>query len=281
MVTPDFVDYTVECDYTHSPRRIAVCTITMPPKKADASKAGTGDEGIISKDPPMRDGINIEDLNLPKSIVTRLAKGVLPPNTQIQGNAMLAMTKSATVFVNYLASHANEHAVQQNRRTLQTGDVFAALDELEFSDWKPRLEAELAKFNEIQSEKRNTYRKKLADKSGQGDDTQAGEGDEADHDSQGEAEGRMGRDGQPAAKKARLEPKSKSAGAKKGKAPGKQNEADQTADEEGEDDESQEEEDDEEDEEEGNSEPQEGEELEETQEKEAEDEALDNGEDSD
>lgn len=41
---------------------------------------------------------------MPKSIVTRLAKGVLPPNTQIQGNAMLAMTKSATVFVNYLAT---------------------------------------------------------------------------------------------------------------------------------------------------------------------------------
>lgn len=47
---------------------------------------------------------NQQDLNLPKSIVTRLAKGVLPANTQIQGNAMLAMTKSATVFVNYLAT---------------------------------------------------------------------------------------------------------------------------------------------------------------------------------
>jgi len=45
-----------------------------------------------------------QDLNLPKSIVTRLAKGVLPPNTQVQGNAMLATTKSATVFVNYLAT---------------------------------------------------------------------------------------------------------------------------------------------------------------------------------
>lgn len=41
---------------------------------------------------------------MPKSIVTRLAKGVLPPNTQIQGNAMLAMSKSATVFVNYVAT---------------------------------------------------------------------------------------------------------------------------------------------------------------------------------
>lgn len=48
--------------------------------------------------------VSIEDLTLPKSIITRLAKGVLPANTQIQANAVLAMSKSTTVFVNYLAS---------------------------------------------------------------------------------------------------------------------------------------------------------------------------------
>lgn len=46
----------------------------------------------------------VQDLNLPKSIVQRLAKGVLPPNTQIQKDALLAMSKSATVFVNYITS---------------------------------------------------------------------------------------------------------------------------------------------------------------------------------
>lgn len=47
---------------------------------------------------------NAQELQLPKSIITRLAKGVLPPNTQIQANAILAMTKSATVFINHLAN---------------------------------------------------------------------------------------------------------------------------------------------------------------------------------
>lgn len=51
-----------------------------------------------------RDTVAVEDLNLPKSIITRLAKGVLPPNTQIQANAILAMTKAATVFINHLAN---------------------------------------------------------------------------------------------------------------------------------------------------------------------------------
>lgn len=33
-----------------------------------------------------------------------MAKGVLPPNTQIQANAILALTKSATVFISHLAN---------------------------------------------------------------------------------------------------------------------------------------------------------------------------------
>lgn len=45
-----------------------------------------------------------KDLNLPRTMVQRLAKGVLPPNTQIQKDALLAISKSATVFVNYLTS---------------------------------------------------------------------------------------------------------------------------------------------------------------------------------
>lgn len=47
---------------------------------------------------------SLQDLALPKSIITRLAKGVLPSNTQIQANAILALTKSATVFISHLAN---------------------------------------------------------------------------------------------------------------------------------------------------------------------------------
>ncbi|TAQ88484.1 hypothetical protein B7494_g3204 [Chlorociboria aeruginascens] len=134
------------------------------------------------------------DLNLPKSIVTRLAKGVLPPNTQIQGNAMLAMSKSATVFVNYLASQANESTLSQNRKTINPADVFKALEDLEFPEFRPRLEAELARFMEIQADKRINYRKKAAADKATG---QAEEGDDE--------EGESHVEGQPAAKKARRE----------------------------------------------------------------------------
>ncbi|KAF7131341.1 hypothetical protein CNMCM5793_004455 [Aspergillus hiratsukae] len=44
------------------------------------------------------------DYLLPRSLTLRLAKSVLPPNTAIQKDAVLAIQKAATVFVSYLAS---------------------------------------------------------------------------------------------------------------------------------------------------------------------------------
>ncbi|KAJ4417084.1 hypothetical protein N0V82_006366 [Gnomoniopsis sp. IMI 355080] len=106
--------------------------------------------------------IPIEELQLPKSIITRLAKGVLPPNTQIQANAILAMTKSATVFINHLANAANEVTTLQNKKTIMPADVFRALDDIEYGFMRERVEAEFAKFNETQTTKRSAYRKKVA-----------------------------------------------------------------------------------------------------------------------
>ncbi|KAL6706451.1 hypothetical protein ACN47E_005390 [Coniothyrium glycines] len=135
----------------------------MPPRKSNVS-AISHDESPAPKPaskPKDDDGLSVEDLNLPKSIVQRLAKGVLPPNTQIQKDALLAMSKSATVFVNYLTSCAAEHAQRSGKKTVMPQDVFAAMTELEFAHMLPRLEAEVTKFTSIQADKRNTYRKKV------------------------------------------------------------------------------------------------------------------------
>ncbi|KAK8090062.1 hypothetical protein PG997_005023 [Apiospora hydei] len=97
-----------------------------------------------------------------KSIITRLAKGVLPPNTQIQANAILAMTKSATVFINHLASAANEQTLHSGKKTILPDDVFEALDQIEYGQFRDRLQAEFKKFNETRTTKRNTYRRRVA-----------------------------------------------------------------------------------------------------------------------
>ncbi|KAH6961417.1 hypothetical protein HG530_012678 [Fusarium avenaceum] len=127
------------------------------------------DKDKESKEP--KEHITIEDLTLPKSIITRLSKGVLPPNTQIQANAIMALSQSTTVFINYLASHANENTVNAGKKTISPADVFKALEETEFAFLKEPLEAEFAKFNAIQTEKRTSYRQKVRAKKSDGPDT--------------------------------------------------------------------------------------------------------------
>ncbi|KAM0322879.1 hypothetical protein ACHAQA_009220 [Verticillium albo-atrum] len=107
-----------------------------------------------------RDAVTIEDLTLPRSIITRLAKGVLPPNTQVQANAILALNKSAAVFVNYLATHANEHTLNAGKKTIDPTHVFKALEDTELSFLREPLEAEFAKYAQTKSEKRIDYRRR-------------------------------------------------------------------------------------------------------------------------
>lgn len=140
------------------------------PRKSAASAAAQ-EESVNAKAASKDDGLNIEDLNLPKSIVARLAKGVLPPNTQIQKDAVLAMSKSATVFVNYLTSHAAENAARSGKKTVMPQDVFEAMGQVEFDFFLPRLEAEVNKFTSIQADKRNTYRKKIREEKKAGTQT--------------------------------------------------------------------------------------------------------------
>ncbi|KAL9029737.1 MAG: hypothetical protein Q9196_002058 [Gyalolechia fulgens] len=138
------------------------------PRKSNISQVSvTGEEGTPAKE---KDGVNIEDLSLPRSMVQRLAKGVLPPNTQIQKDAITAMSKGATVFVNHIADKANEITLSTNRKTISPNAVLEALAECEFADFLPRVEAELKRFNEIATGKRNEYRRKVKEKEVGGND---------------------------------------------------------------------------------------------------------------
>ncbi|KAH7114237.1 histone-fold-containing protein [Dendryphion nanum] len=141
----------------------------MPARKSNVSAVSPEES---SKSVTKEDGLSVEDLNLPKSMVQRLAKGVLPPNTQIQKDALLAMSKSATVFVNYLTSYAADMAARSGKKTVMPKDIFDSLQELEFNGFVPRLEAEVDKFTSIRATKRNSYRKKIREekKAGTGKD---------------------------------------------------------------------------------------------------------------
>ncbi|KAI4729239.1 histone-fold-containing protein [Aureobasidium sp. EXF-10728] len=134
----------------------------MPGRKSNLSTVTNGDEeSPAPTGRAAREGSSVEDLSLPRTMISRLAKGVLPPNTSIHKDALLALSKSCTVFVNFLASNSNEYAQLGGKKTIQPADVIAALKENEFEHFIPRLEAELKKYNTVQCDKRNSYRRKI------------------------------------------------------------------------------------------------------------------------
>ena len=94
----------------------------------------------------------------------------MPPNTSIQKDALLALTKAASVFISYLASHANELT---QKKTIGPQDVIKALEEIEMSgvmglgvmgsDGRVggRLERELEIWESVVRGKRKGYRDKV------------------------------------------------------------------------------------------------------------------------
>lgn len=175
----------------------------MPPRKSNVSAvSATGDEGSSSFQAGKEStgSTNIEDLSLPRTVVGRLAKGVLPANTIIQKDAIMAITKASTLFVNYLSHNSHAHTLRTTRRTIYPADVFMGLRDSEFDFMLPRLEAELDRYNSVQTSKRNEYRKKVKEGTMGNTSHRKSTGD-----APADAQMTGVDDGEPAAKRAKME----------------------------------------------------------------------------
>ena len=127
---------------------------------------------------------------------------MLPPNTSIQRDAVLALSKSATVFISYLAHHANE---QSTRKTLSPQDVLKALQDIELANVMDlgavgkdgrtggRLERELEVYEQALMQKRKGARDRKSNKARESTGTAAEGGDEADEEERGEPSNKRAR----------------------------------------------------------------------------------------
>ncbi|KAI9661501.1 MAG: hypothetical protein M1831_003023 [Alyxoria varia] len=91
-----------------------------------------------------------------------MARAIVNPGASIQRDAITAWSRSATVFVNYLASTASDRAVLSGKKTVQHPDVLEALDEMDFADFVAKTEAELAEHRRTLTNKRTDYRNRVA-----------------------------------------------------------------------------------------------------------------------
>uniref|UniRef100_A0A6N2L5H3 Transcription factor CBF/NF-Y/archaeal histone domain-containing protein n=1 Tax=Salix viminalis TaxID=40686 RepID=A0A6N2L5H3_SALVM len=89
---------------------------------------------------------------LPKAIVRRVVKDTLsrcsPEDSDIiiHKDALLAFSESARIFIHYLTATANDICKESKRQTMNAGDVFKALEDIEFPEFVGPLKVSLNDF---------------------------------------------------------------------------------------------------------------------------------------
>ncbi|KAF9269837.1 histone-fold-containing protein [Marasmius fiardii PR-910] len=90
----------------------------------------------------------LDNFELPKSIVTKIAKSAVPENTKLQKEAILSLVKGSTVFINYLAATAHDVAQSKQHKSISASDVLKALEMIELGDLVEPLQSELQAFRD-------------------------------------------------------------------------------------------------------------------------------------
>ncbi|KAF8321156.1 hypothetical protein DL93DRAFT_2031263, partial [Clavulina sp. PMI_390] len=75
----------------------------------------------------------IDAYELPKTLITRIAKSGLPPSARFSHDTIIALNRGATVFINYLCD-AQDVAHSKSHKTVAASDVLKALEVLELGD---------------------------------------------------------------------------------------------------------------------------------------------------
>ncbi|XP_037548461.1 DNA polymerase epsilon subunit 3 [Nematolebias whitei] len=105
-----------------------------------------------------------EDLNLPNAVITRIIKEALPDGVNVSKEARRAISQAASVFVLYATSCANNFAMKAKRKTLNAGDVLAAMEEMEFQRFLEPLREALEVYKKDQKGKKEVSEQKRKDK---------------------------------------------------------------------------------------------------------------------
>ncbi|KAL2100074.1 hypothetical protein ACEWY4_004468 [Coilia grayii] len=105
-----------------------------------------------------------EDLNLPNAVITRIIKEALPDGVNVSKEARRAISQAASVFVLYATSCANNFAMKAKRKTLNAGDVMAAMEEMEFERFLQPLREALEAYKKGQKGKKEASEQKKKDK---------------------------------------------------------------------------------------------------------------------
>lgn len=103
------------------------------------------------------------EFGLPLASITRIVKSRLPEGVQVGKEAKLAFSKASGIFVLYLVSCALDICKESKRSTISAADIFAALEEVEFDEYKDPLRDYLNKYREQQDAKKAEKEQQMAE----------------------------------------------------------------------------------------------------------------------
>ncbi|TEB23973.1 hypothetical protein FA13DRAFT_1739614 [Coprinellus micaceus] len=111
----------------------------MPRKENPGPISAQAQQDLVSE--------GIENFELPKSVVMKIAKSALPDEARLTKETVLALVKGSTVFINYIGV-AHDIAISKQHKTISAADVLKALDLIDFGDVIAALEAEVKVFKQ-------------------------------------------------------------------------------------------------------------------------------------
>ncbi|KAK0239831.1 histone-fold-containing protein [Armillaria nabsnona] len=91
----------------------------------------------------------IENFELPKSLITKIARSAIPDSAKLQKETILSLVKGSTVFINYLAATAHDVALSKQHKSISATDVLRALEVMELGDLVQNLQEELQVYREL------------------------------------------------------------------------------------------------------------------------------------
>ncbi|GCE97635.1 DNA polymerase epsilon noncatalytic subunit [Zygosaccharomyces mellis] len=137
----------------------------MPPKGWRKDAQGNYPTTSYIKE---QENITIQDLLFLKSVITNLAKDINHGDKKLMINkdAILALQRSATVFVNHLLMFARENSKNQDRKSCNINDILDGLDQIGFGGFKTILSTKMVDYQRaLELRKINRSRKPLGRKS--------------------------------------------------------------------------------------------------------------------
>lgn len=101
-----------------------------------------------------QDLVSIDEILFPRATVQKLAKNIISASSDnenasnmiIAKDSLLAIQRSATVFVSHLMFQARQVSKEEGRKTVNAQDILASLEKAEFSGFVPEVKQKLSAF---------------------------------------------------------------------------------------------------------------------------------------